>query len=58
MRKDVLAGAAAVGAALIGGAAVYYLRLLEPPHLPFHSSRIREQAGHEEARTRSARQRR
>ena len=26
MRKDVLAGAAAVGAALIGGAAVYYLR--------------------------------
>ncbi len=26
MRKDVMAGAAAVGAALIGGAAIYYLR--------------------------------
>ena len=26
MRKDVVAGAAAVGAALIGGAALYYLR--------------------------------
>ena len=26
MRKDVLAGAAAVGAALVGGASVYYLR--------------------------------
>ena len=26
MRKDVLAGAAAVGAALLGGAAIYYLR--------------------------------
>ena len=26
MRKDVLAGAAAVGAALVGGALVYYLR--------------------------------
>jgi hypothetical protein len=26
MRKDVLAGAAAVGAALVGGAFVYYLR--------------------------------
>ena len=26
MRKDIVAGAAAVGAALIGGAALYYLR--------------------------------